>query len=738
MDAPRLQKNLALSSRKSSVSPAVMSSSKGSRARKARLSVLSKGPLEIPSPTEADWPKDDEKDFAFWDVDHELDSLPQPYRMINKLVNHVFDRSWEVIEEREALREIEKKRILPTIYPPVAEIQLNKKPGGMAVSQDYLFVGGAKGFSIYNMQSFKRMYVWEKFKVDVISIWATDLGNEVLIVPVDELGIVRLFYLYKDSLFLIKAINEMEDTSKQNTCVKMELSQSGDYAAFLLQGAGEVWLEVYKLPKETWLKEVEHPQSAINPKKKNKQLQLSTPDSAATESVETSLGPSLIPNATQDLNICFKSDLKLSPPVYVMKIKPPKPIAGTTFKSPLEIFSKTEDYCGLGSGQNHFIKDVQWEQHMEIFYATYKKYLEGEWEEEPPSTATFHFFTNAIALMPTDVKNSSAPGVACILGIHWTGSHNFFLYSLNKIMKDKTDCDNVWPCAAPIAVSQTSSSSSFLVLACEDGVLILWDLAQGLLFGVIALPEGCFCQSTHFLRFFLVHKGRNMYPEGPVKSEMMCVVLCTNASLHLVTANGTSRPTSKVLVERPVTHLEEAICTVAPVPALPGMVLIFSRNHSIRLMDVAKAEVICAFVAPVHHPQEMPWELMFVVSPHHPCFLLHGARPDGNTTPTDDAKDTPDSVFRFNFEDYPLLKDISKNCTISQKDLEADQAFPQVLPLEKRCEQFLQKSSSGEVRQLQYPAVSMGQVSDTPPDNNSKEDVPHRVLGFCLDHHLSV
>ncbi|XP_005077847.1 WD repeat-containing protein 93 isoform X2 [Mesocricetus auratus] len=667
-----------------------MSSFKGSRAQKQRLSVFAKGPLEIPSPTEADWPKDDEKDFAFWDVDEELDLLPQPYRMINKLVNHLFDRSWEVIEEREGLLEIEKTRILPTVYPPAAEIQLNKMPGGMAVSQDYLFIGGVKGFSIYNLHNFKRMYVWEKFKVDVVSIWAMDLGNEVLIVPVDELGIVRLFYLYKDCLFPLKAINETDDISKQSTCVKMVLSPSGDYAAFLLQGAGDVWLEVYKLPKETWLKEVEHPQFGLIQKKKTKQLQLSVPDSALPESVETSLRPSLSPYAIQDLNISLKTDIKLSPPVYVMKIKPPKPIAGTTFKSPLEIFSKVEDYCGLGSGQNHFIKDAQWEQHMEIFYSSYKKYLEREWEEEPLSTATFHFFANSISPTPVDVKSSS--GAACILGVHWTGSHNFFLYSMNKTLKDKTDCENVWPCAAPIAVSQISSNSSYLVLACEDGVLILWDLAQGFLFGVIALPEGCFCQSIHFLRFFLVHEGRNMYPEGRVKSEMMCVVLCTNASLHLVTASGTRGPTSKVLVERSTKHLEEAICVVAPAPALPGMVLLFSKNHSVSLMDVAKAEIVCAFAAPVPHPEETLWKPLFVVSPHHPCFLLHGARPEGDATPTDDAKDTPDSVFCFNFEDYPLLKDISKNCTISQKDLECSQAFPQVLPLEKRCEQFLQKS----------------------------------------------
>lgn len=56
---------------------------------------------------------------------------------------------------------------------------------------------------------------------------------------------------------------------------------------------------------------------------------------------------------------------------------------GTTFKSPLEVFAKIEGCYGLGSGQNHFIKDSQWEQQTTIFNATYKKYLDGEWEEEP-------------------------------------------------------------------------------------------------------------------------------------------------------------------------------------------------------------------------------------------------------------------------------------------------------------------------------------------------------------------
>lgn len=67
--------------------------------------------------------------------------------------------------------------------------------------------------------------------------------------------------------------------------------------------------------------------------------------------------------------------------------------------------------------------------------------------------------------------------------------------------------------------------------------------------------------------------------------------------------------------------------------------------------------------------------------------FLTGAHSHGQTTSTDDPKNTTDSVFYFNFEDYPLLKDLSKTCTISQKALD----FSQMLSVEKRCEQFLQK-----------------------------------------------
>ncbi|XP_062062654.1 WD repeat-containing protein 93 [Lepus europaeus] len=658
-----------------------MATLKGGRTPKRKPPVSApKGPLEVPLPTEKDWPEDHDADYVLKDPDQELESLPQPFRMISKLVTLLFEQTWEAIEERDALREAERNRVQPTVYPPVAEIQLNKIPNCMAISQDYLFIGGAKGFSIYNLYNAKRIYVWEKFKVDVTSIWATDLGSEMLIAPVDELGVIRLFYLYKDGLFLIKAINEADDASKQTTCMKMELSQGGDFAAFLLQGGGDVWLDVYKLPKDSWLKEVEHYQLTQNPKKKVRQLQLST------------LGPITPDNLETDMSMSFKGDVKLSFPIHIMKIKPPKPIAGTLFKSPLEAFAKIEDCHGLGSGQNHFIKDSQWEQQAEIFNTSYKKFLDGEGEEEPLSMATFHFFLpSCVFAVPMEAKSSFASGVACVLGVRWTGSHNFFLYSLNRTLKDKVDHEGVWPCAAPITVSELSCSSSYLVLACEDGVLTLWDLAVGFSFGVVALPKGCVCQSVYFLKYFLERDGQNVYPETPVKSQMICVVLCTDSSLYLVTARGTQGPSLRVLVERPEKHLDEAICAVAPVRALPGMVLIFTKNGSMSLMNVAKSEVVCAFAPPRPHRVAVPWKPVFLVSIQLPFFLLQGDRPD-DAKSEEEAGDTRNSVFYFNFEAYPLLENLSKNCTIPQEGLLETVAFPEALPLERRCELLLQKS----------------------------------------------
>ena len=78
------------------------------------------------------------------------------------------------------------------------------------------------------------------------------------------------------------------------------------------------------------------------------------------------------------------------------------------------------------------------------------------------------------------------------------------------------------------------------------------------------------------------------------------------------------------------------------------------------------------------------------------CFIP-GDHPD-EIGSASKAEDIPNSIFYFNFEDYPLLENFLRNCTIPQASISAHPTFAQALPLEERCEKFFQKRwSSGSL-----------------------------------------
>ena len=73
----------------------------------------------------------DEEDYIR-DPEQMYDVLPQPFRLVNKIVNLIFDLSWEIISEREAARIAEKSRIKPPQYDcaiplPVSVMALTKR-----------------------------------------------------------------------------------------------------------------------------------------------------------------------------------------------------------------------------------------------------------------------------------------------------------------------------------------------------------------------------------------------------------------------------------------------------------------------------------------------------------------------------------------------------------------------------------------------------------------------------------
>ncbi|NXK91203.1 WDR93 protein, partial [Formicarius rufipectus] len=449
-------------------------------------------PLEIPPPSEKDWIRDDEEEFFLQDPDRKRDALPQPFRMVSKLVMQVFESAMEIIERKEMLQEAQKLKVQPTKCFPTAEFQVTGRANCLAVSGKYIFVGLSMGLAAFNTCDYEDVCAWDEVKTEICAICASDLGNEChVLLAVDEMGLVRLFRFHNESFLLVKVLNEVGDISKRSTCVELVLSPGGDYAGILLQGNTKAWLEIYQLPKDSWLKEMEKNPGAAA------ELACSEGRSSCTSMCSSQMDTFLLQESLVPTNHVIE---KLNLPVLLLTVKPPKPITGSTFESPLDALKEVGDDSMLGLGYNHLIKDFQWELQEAIFRSTYQEYLEakGVTKEEIPRHATFHF------LLPSQVLQvgpgmEAQPDVPAGIGVHWDGNHNFCFYLLKEQVDSDLKPDVVWPCAAPIACSAVSSCSRYLALAGEDATITIWDKHLGYPLSVTAILEERFIRSIHFL-----------------------------------------------------------------------------------------------------------------------------------------------------------------------------------------------------------------------------------------------
>ncbi|XP_032926177.1 WD repeat-containing protein 93 isoform X3 [Catharus ustulatus] len=536
---------------------------------------IRKHPLGIPPPSEKEWQKEDEENFFLLDPDRKHDVLPQPFRMINQLVMQLFESAMEIIERREMLREAEKLKVQPKKCFPTAEFQVTERANCLAVSGKYIFVGVPVGLSAFNTCDFKDVCAWDAAKTEICAIHASDLGSERhVLLAVDEMGLAWLFCFHRESFLLIKTLNEVEDISQRSTCLEVVLSQGGDYAGILLQDSTKAWLEIYQLPKDSWLTEMEKITEAAE-----------AAEELARSERRSSCSSEELPVTAVQADVELDPPV-LDPPVLLLTVRPPKPITGTSFKGPLEALKEVDDDCMLGLGYNHLIKDSQWELQEAIFCSTYQEYLEAEGViEETPRYATFHFLLPSRILVGPEMEVQ--PDIPVGIGVHWDGNHNFCLYLLNHSLKEKADSDLkpdvVWPCAAPIACSAVSSCSRYLALAGEDATITIWDKHLGYPLSVTAILEERFIRSVHFLCDSAAASdetcGTDSVCSGaePVYPIIQLLVLCTDSSVYLVKASRAGKSSITLLADRPE-NPNLTISAVMPVLAFPSAELSTSRQ----------------------------------------------------------------------------------------------------------------------------------------------------------------
>ncbi|NXG49248.1 WDR93 protein, partial [Psilopogon haemacephalus] len=459
-------------------------------------------PLEVPPPSEKDWPEEEEENFFLLDPDRQRPALPQPFRMVGKLLAMVFENAMEAIERREMLREAQKLKVRPTKCFPTAEFQVTGRANCLAVSGRCLFVGLSPGLAAFRLSDCEELCAWDAAGTEICALRAAHLGGEChVLLAVDEMGLVWLLCYQEETFFLVKTLNEVEDISKQSSCVEVVLSPGGDFTGVLLQGKGSnvvctgTWLEIYQLPKDSWLKEMEKNSGAAAG------LAHREKRSSCTSAVLRLMF------LLQGSAVSAKSaGAKLSLPELLLRVQPDKPITGSRFKSPLDALKGMGDGSMLGLGYNHLIKASQWKQHEAIFCSTYREYLEGiELSQELSDDVLVLWSVSFLAprlLLSLHVP-FAVPDVPAAISVHWDGSHNLCFYSLHHPLKERADSDPnpdvVWPCAAPLVCSALSFCSRYLALACEDAAVTIWDMHLGYPLCVTAILERQLIRSVHFL-----------------------------------------------------------------------------------------------------------------------------------------------------------------------------------------------------------------------------------------------
>ncbi|KAJ7999366.1 hypothetical protein DPEC_G00193650 [Dallia pectoralis] len=590
----------------------------------------------IPELSDSSGEEEDQESFMN-DPDQLRNQLPQPFRMIDKVLDRLVDRAWDWISQRETLRAAEQAHKAIPIMGVSRQIKIPVSTNCVACSDDgrYIFLGHPGGLSVLHQAPDSRsstVAVWKEDQVEITSVQITCLRETAyLLGTLDDMGVARLFAYSSETIHLIKVINE-SDINQRSVCVNLELSRGGDYGAASISCNGSQCLELYRFPKDSWLKELSQHAPGLG------------------------------------------DSVRLSSVTMVMRIKPPKPITGSTKKSPFEVLKNTEERTVIGSGQNHLISSRQWEEQDALFKSLYRKYLvtnprNPKDSEDTPSRVTSHFLLSG-GLFPVLDGATAKPGVAVAVCLWWNGSNNLLHYLLCKAPKDKTDPepkpDLLWPNSQEILCSTVSSCTRHLALGLEGELVTIWDRQLGLPLCVISMATAdSVFSSLMFLEYWpgtdadeaSQNQTKTFRCQGTsqIDTKVHILVCCKSGARHVLSAGqrtGSHHVTH--LSERPADSGCFPVVTVA-VPFLKSLVVVMRRNGQVFLEDVVTRSTVCRLSLPDSHTITRPWEPLFLMVNTQQELLIRG-----DLLPSPDrAEDTDDGgsrLFVFHFHDAAVVK----------------------------------------------------------------------------------
>ncbi|CAC5396496.1 unnamed protein product [Mytilus coruscus] len=550
-------------------------------------------------------PLEDEDDYIT-DPDQLKDPLPQPYRMIDKVLGQLVEDVWNIVESRENERLEESRKVRPPRHENTKSLEYLRKCGCMTDSGDglYMFIGHSKGIIVIDANTQEKVTLWEEDRVDLQYIRAHIIApNVYLLVSIDDMGFSRLHAFSGDKLYLLKHLNEHQEGTDKMIISKCKASKEGDYLGVVFENpeSRDIWLEIHKLPRENWVTELDNIKAKLQKKEEPKQEVKEVKEEESTETAEPAEGTDGEKSESQSQIQQTQSNedtagVKFSQPSLVFKLKPPPQVSGNLASSVYSTCQKVDTGEVIGTGQNHVLSTTQIELRKEVFDHLHENLLEYASKDDTVDNiqdVNFHFL-NAGKMIPLGLENPANLTIPTTVAVWWKDN--------------ETKPDMVWPFTAKITSSAVSDETSLMIIGLVDGNIVLWDRYLGIQRGVINISDNSCIEKLLFLDPSICPQEMTEYPPYSTRTTSYLLVQCRNGAMYAVLMGAGGTQAEPICLSPQIEESGEIFSKVETIRGLPDLILTVLQNGNVQIRDVLQGKVLCEMKVPDTHEIMSPWD----------------------------------------------------------------------------------------------------------------------------------
>ncbi|XP_036357357.1 WD repeat-containing protein 93-like isoform X2 [Octopus sinensis] len=578
-------------------------------------------------------------DYYLADPELWRDTLPQPYRMLDKILNEILETVWSEIQHRQDVKlsqrsfRIDDSFISPVCCTATQTVQVPKINSFSGCNGSiYSSLGTKDGLYILDASTQEICAMWKSENSEIQSVSQYFLDTQTFaITALDDVGTARIFmFRAPNNLILTFSLPDQQSEVKpQSFVTHCAASPQADYFGAVMDGSAtgkESQLEIYKLSFGALFEQFLEPHVAIN----------QVPDGNS-------------PGNEKQVAILF---------LRIPNISSPQACRASSLNSAFKYADSTGDV--IGNGNSHILSKSYFDSRTYAFQSHYSdmmKYLPEK--ESLPRIQNFKFIQPDPAL-ECGVNNTTPPSL-----LVWsTNCHILNRYSLVKPKKDSEspDPDMVWPFAAAIKIVTTSLCTTRIAVGLENGFIIIWDYHLGILSGVFDLSkEGSF-KDLYFLSL-------NTPPNNQQPYSISChLIAILNSGLvqYITYTDGSYSMTTLLPASR---FAEAALNKVVPISGKNDLLLMTFNNGVILLTEVINGQTLCELELPPSYKPLPIWDpviasIQIKPDPSQEDAVLSEATYVYVNASFDDANgihtDENTSFFKFRLDTIPILETFYK------------------------------------------------------------------------------